>query len=317
MSLLIKKPGILTTVQDLGRYGYQRFGVNPSGAMDRTAARLVNLLAGNEENEAVLEMHFPAAEIEFQTDLVGAIGGADLAAEIDGEDIENWHTFAAHAGSRLKFNGRVSGSRAYLAVNGGLNVEPWLSSTSTNLSAGIGGFDGRPLKAEDRIGLNNTVGINSRLLHRAVSPSLLPLYRPFPTVRVVAGIEYSALDAVNRELLEEQDFVISNSSNRMGFRLSGTPIRFNANTELVSSAVTFGTIQLLPDGQLIVLMADHQTTGGYPRLAHVISRDLPLIAQLGASDKVAFHVVGIEHAEELAVEFERDMNLFKVATLRR
>lgn len=315
MSLLIKKPGILTTVQDLGRYGYQRFGVNPSGAMDRTAARLVNLLVGNDETGAVLEMHFPADVVEFEADVVCAIGGADLTAEIDGRPIENWHTFAAHSGSTLRFKGRVWGSRAYLAVSGGLDIRPWLASTSTNLAAGIGGFEGRRLQAGDRLAINCTTGIDSKLLHRAVSPSLIPYYRPFPTVRVIAGNEYACLNAENRELLEKQDFVISNNSNRMGFRLSGAPIKCESLAELVSSAVTFGTIQLLPDGQLIVLMADHQTTGGYPRLAHVISRDLPLLAQLGASDKVAFHVVDVKHAEELTAEFEQEMRFLRIAAL--
>jgi antagonist of KipI len=138
------------------------------------------------------------------------------------------------------------------------------------------------------------------------------MYRPFPTVRVVPSAEFTYLSSSGLDLLEFQDFTISHQSNRMGFRLAGSPIELDRKIELVSSAVCFGTIQLLPDGQLIVLMADHQTTGGYPRLAQVIARDLPLLAQLGANDKVAFYFVDVGHAEELAVEFERELTMLRI-----
>lgn len=280
--------------------------------MDQAAARLVNILLGNDEHTAVIEAHFPAPEIVFQADCVGAIGGGDFEAVLNGEAVENWRSFIARKDSVLRFSKKVLGNRCYIAFQNGLKVDQWLNSSSTNLAAQIGGYDGRKLEAGDRLTINSGE-INERLAGRRIAPSLIPMYRPFPTVRVIAGAEFKSLDARSRDLFENQDFTISHNSNRMGFRLAGAPINLSQEFELISSAVVFGTVQLLPDGQLIVLMADHQTTGGYPRIAHVITRDLPLIAQLGANDKVAFHLVDIAHAEELAMEFELQLSFLRVA----
>lgn len=312
MGIVIEKPGILTNVQDLGREGHRRLGINPGGAMDRTAARLVNILLGNDENEAVIEMHFPAARMRFDTDAVIAIGGADFAPELDGDVIANWKPVAVNQGSVLRFAERGSGNRAYLAVAGGFAVEPWLGSSSTNLAAKIGGVEGRRLATGDAIGFRNQIGDVRFLGQGSVSSSLLPFYSRFPTVRIIAGAEFERMDETGKTALTGHDFVIGAASDRMGFRLEGEPISLVESIDLLSSAVSFGTIQLLPDGQLIVLMADHQTTGGYPRVAHVISRDLPLLAQLGPGDKVAFHLISHTEAEELAVDFERELRFFRV-----
>lgn len=312
MSLVIKKSGILTTVQDLGRFGYQRFGINPTGAMDTTAARIANLLVGNGETAAVLEMHYPAPEIVFKQDMIAAITGADFDARVGDSKVPNWSTFLATAGDTLRFVEKKLGNRAYLAVSGGLAIDTWLGSSSTNLAARIGGFEGRRLQNGDEIRTKN-IEIKPHLLHRFASPGLLPLYRPFPTIRVVAGAEYEMLDNDSQQKFESQNYCISTNSNRMGYRLAAEPLKLTSGLEMLSSAVSYGTIQMLPDGQLIVLMAAHQTTGGYPRIAHVITRDLPLIGQLGSGDKVAFHIVGLTHAEDLALEFEREMSMFRVA----
>lgn len=313
MGFLIEKPGILTTIQDLGRVGFRRFGINPNGAMDRTAVRLINMLVGNDENEADIEMHFPPAQITFESDAIFALGGADFGAELDSEPIENWRPVFAPRASTLRFTQKISGHRAYLAVKGGLKIEQWLGSSSTNLTANIGGMEGRKLIAGDRLELRQTPTRPQRdISHVQVSASLLPFYSRFPTVRIVAGAEYQLLSDIGRKLLTGQDFSISNASDRMGFRLSGEPISLREPLELLSSAVNFGTIQLLPDGQLIMLMADHQTTGGYPRIAHVISQDLPLMAQLGPGDKVGFHLIESPQAEQLAVDFERELRFFRV-----
>jgi antagonist of KipI len=147
---------------------------------------------------------------------------------------------------------------------------------------------------------------------RSISSSLIPRYSRFPTVRFIRGVDFELLADRSQATLKQQDFVVTKNSNRMGFRLQGEPLIQKDPQEMVSSAVTFGTVQLLPDGQLIVLMADQQTSGGYPRIAHVIERDLPLLAQLGPNDKVAFHEVELPHAEELIAEFERDLALLRV-----
>lgn len=280
--------------------------------MDQTAVRLINILLGNDENEAVLEMHFPAPQLVFDENAIAAIGGADFLPELDGSAAGNWRPIFAEKGSVLRFAGKASGNRAYLAVRGGFRLAKWLGSYGTNLAAGIGGVEGRKLKSGDRLAFRQKTFRRSPGTTVRIASSLLPFYSRFPTVRITAGAEFENLNKRHRDLLAAQDFSILNNSDRMGFRLSGERISLSMPGEMISSAMSFGTIQLLPDGQLIVLMADHQTTGGYPRIGHVISSDLPLVAQLGAGDKVAFHLIEASEAERLALEFERELSFFRV-----
>lgn len=308
MGIVIKRPGILSTVQDLGRTGARSFGVNPGGVMDTAAARIVNAILGNLESAAVLELHFPAAEIEFDTDTVFAIGGADLGAKLDGIEIKNWSSVLARKSSKLRFTKKLSGNRVYVAVPGGFQVEEWLGSSSTNLAVGVGGFAGRKLAAGDRIEYYGRTDIT---LH-AVGPSLIPHYSHFPTVRVVTGGEFEFLTATSERIFLNEGFTLTNDCDRMGYRLAGKPLHTLHDRSMISAAVAFGTIQLLPDGRLIVLMADHQTSGGYPRIANVISADLPILGQCGPGDGVSFEMVSIDEAEQLAMRFERELNLLKV-----
>ena len=292
MSLLIQKEGILTTVQGVGNYGLQRFGINPRGALDRTAARLASILVGNAEDELVIEMHFPAAEIVFEDTCVFALGGADFHASLNGYDVENWSCQSAETGGVLKFGKKARGNRCYLSVKGGFDLTAEL-------------FENRRPKKGDRIAINKSLEPEDASVKRRISNSMLPIYGSFPTVRILDGGEINYLSIADRQALTDENFVVTNDSNRMGFRLKGPEFKPIQTTEMVSSAVSFGTIQLLPDGQLIVLMADHQTSGGYPRIANVISVDLPLLAQLGATDKVAFKFIDIDEAERVRLEFAR------------
>lgn len=311
MSILFQKSGVLTTVQDLGREGFRQMGINPGGVMDPTATRLINILIGNRETEGVLEMHFPAPEIVFETGAVFALGGADFSAELDNRPVKNWRPLFAPKGSVLRFAAKTSGNRAYLSIAGGFRLEKWLGSASTNVVAKMGGFQGRRLEKGDRIFLNSDDA--SAIPHdRIISNSLLPRYGRFPTVRITPGAEFDALNALGQQTLVRENFVISANSDRMGFRLQGEPVHLPENNEIVSSAVNFGTIQLLADGQLIVLMADHQTSGGYPRIAQVAAIDLPLLAQLGANDKVAFHMITPAESEDLLLDLEHDIKTFKI-----
>lgn len=313
MSLLFRKEGILTTVQDLGRNGFRRFGINPNGAMDKTSVRLINVLLANSENEAVLETHFPAPEILFKEDAVFALGGADFGASLDGEKKENWKPHFAEKGSVLKFSQKVCGNRAYLSLKGGFQIEKWLASASTNLTAEIGGFSGRKLRKNDRLFLKQIETGKKTSSKFKISNSLIPSYSQLPRLRVIAGAEFELLTAFSDQSFLHQNFVVSQKSDRMGFHLNGEPLSLLDRKELVSSAVNFGTIQLLPDGQLIILMADHQTSGGYPRIANVIEADLPLAAQLGANDKIAFQLISLEEAENILLGFEKDLNFLKTA----
>lgn len=308
MALIIRKPGISTTVQDLGRIGARRFGVNPGGVMDKAAARAINIILGNPESAAVLETHFPAFEIEFDADTVFAIGGADLEASVDGLPVRNWRTLSASKGTVLNFKQKHLGERAYIAVQGGLRGDDWLGSVSTNLIAGLGGYSGRKLAAGDRI----ECGDAQEFASSEVGYSLIPRYSKHPTVRVLAGSEFDLLTAPSERSFRKESFALTNDCNRMGYRLSGPALHLLQSREMVSSAVCFGTVQLLPDGQLILLMADHQTSGGYPRIASVISVDLPLLAQCGPHDQVRFEIVSIDEAEQLALQFEKELNFLRV-----
>jgi len=311
MSLLIEKEGILTTVQDLGREGYRDLGINPCGVMDRTAARLINILLGNDQSEAVLEFHFPAGSVVFERPVIFALGGADFDARLNGMKIENWRPYFTEPGAKLRFVNKSLGNRLYLSVHGGFSIDKWLGSCSTNLVAQAGGCNGRRLRSGDCIKFREQISAEQKFNY-FISSSLIPFYRPFPTVRVVGGAELELLSKDSRRAFSESTYIVSNRSDRMGYRLTGAPLKLTESIELLSSAVSFGTIQLLPDGNLIVLMADHQTTGGYPRLGHVISLDQPLLAQLGPNDKVGFHLISIKEAEDLLVQFEDELNIFRI-----
>ena len=308
MSIVVQKPGILTTIQDSGRSGYRRLGINPNGAMDTVAARIANVLAGNAKSEAVIETHFPACEIQFKSQTSFAIAGADFDSELNGSPIRNWSSATASNGDLLRFKGVRFGARSYVAVAGGLVVDQWLGSSSTNLIAGAGGLNGRPLQTGDSIDTNQAA---HHAMHVA-GPSVIPRYSRFPTVRIVVGNEFDFLTATSERSFLNEGFSLTNDCNRMGFRLSGPPLYLLHKREMISAPVTFGTIQLLPDGQLIVLMADHQTAGGYPRIGNVISTDLPLLAQCQPGDGVSFALVTIDEAERLAEQFEKELNYLSV-----
>jgi antagonist of KipI len=310
MSIIFEKAGILTTLQDSGRTGSRSLGINVNGPMDTAAAKVASVLAGNDEHSALIEMHFPAPVLRFGSNAVVAVCGADFGCTIAGREAANWASHHVAEGQTIRFRQKQFGNRAYLAVRGGFAVEPWLGSRSTNLSAHVGGYKGRRFRDSDRLDLIRADGrAGEKVLHAA--PSLMPRYSRFPTVRIVAGNEFEELTDAGRHVLLKGTFEISKDSDRMGFRLKG-PAVDRIGDEMISSPVSFGTVQLLPDRQLIVLMADHQTTGGYPRVAHVITRDLPLLGQLGPGDKVAFHLVNVDEAERLAAEFAHELNFLKV-----
>ncbi|CAN5718226.1 biotin-dependent carboxyltransferase family protein [soil metagenome] len=316
MSILIKRPGILSTVQDCGRFGHQCMGINPNGVMDSAAMRSINCLLNNDEDEAVVEMHFPAADILFEKDAVFAIGGGDFDAKLNGTSINNWQVDFAAEGSNLAFRRPLSGSRTYFSVQGGFGIEPWLGSRSTNAAASIGGFEGRPLTAGDRIHMRGSKFSEASIGLR-ISREMVPQYSSSTAVRFIPGGEFGMLSDDSRQRLRSSKFTVSKSSDRMGFRLIGEPLHLEKPVELLSSAVSFGTMQLLPDNELIVLMADHQTTGGYPRIGNVVSTDLPLLAQLSAGDDVSFEQIAIDEAEDLILDFENNINWLKIGVRLR
>ncbi len=304
MNLRIIKAGVLDTVQDMGRYGWQHLGINPGGAMDKLSAQVANILVGNDSHEAVIELHFPASSFFFEQPTLIALSGADFSASINGDEVPSLHPILVSKYSILQFHGVANGARAYLAIHGGLNVSKWLDSFSTNIKAIAGGHNGRPLQKEDEIGF----GISSDLCLFINKKEFIVL--PWKAaiawgdesvgeIFILPGNEWNMLTDESKEKLKQQSFIITAQSDRMGYQLKSGPLLMNTNEEVVSAAVNFGTIQLLPDGQLIVLMADHQTTGGYPRVAHVISAHHSKLAQMKPGDAIHFRFTDLQTAEEL------------------
>jgi antagonist of KipI len=300
MEITVIRGGMLTTVQDLGRAGHRVSGVPSGGAMDRVALRVANLLVGNPEGAAALECTLLGPELVFSADTVVAVGGAEF------EGVETWRPIVVPAGGRVRLGRARRGCRAYLAVAGGIEVAELLGSRSTYLRAGFGGFQGRALRDGDVLAAPD---VARRVTdHWRIDARILPAYAPTPTVRVVRGAQWDDFGGA----LYDAEFKIMPQSDRMGIRLGGAKLaRIGAAADLVSSAVAPGTVQVPPDGQLIVLMADAQTLGGYPQAAHVISVDLPLLAQLQPGDRLKFAEVSLEEAHRLALDREHGLAILR------
>ncbi len=311
MSLKVIKAGILDTIQDLGRYRQQELGINPTGAMDKYAMQITNILVGNKPGEAVMELHFPASVFMFTQPALIALGGADFSASINGEPVPNLHCIIVGKNDLLQFHKPVSGARAYLAVKGGFVINTWLNSCSTHLKAKAGGFNGRNLHKDDELLINQPLSSSAPVDDFIILPwqadiKYLPAAQPGINgnneILILPGNEWERLTTESKENFTMTSFVITQQSDRMGYRLNNIPLHSMINDEVVSSAVSFGTIQLLPDGGLIVLMADHQTTGGYPRVAHVITAHHSKLAQMKAGDKIHFRMTDIATAEQLLIK---------------
>lgn len=322
MSLTIIKPGLLDTIQDTGRLGHSSAGINTGGAMDQYAARVANMLAGNEDQEAVLEIHFPGPQILFEQNALISITGADLSPLLNDEVLPMWKPVVVRKNTILHFNRLQHGARCYLAVHGGYCIKKWLNSYSTNLKAGAGGFNGRKLEKGDELSFKENTIYFAGLLKEGRDHQVLKwrvdaakTYQFPHEIYFTLGNEYRSLTESSRNDLLQNNFTIHPFSDRMGYRLKGLPLQRNDNTELISSGVSFGTIQLLPDGQLIVLMSDHQTTGGYPRIGHVITAHLPKLAQLRPSDCIQFKIVDQHTAEELLFSQKRELSILRRACL--
>jgi len=312
MSIRILQPGLLDTVQDAGRTGYQHLGINPAGAMDRVAMYVANSLVGNAPTEAVIEMHFPSAAVLFEEFAMIALSGADLGAMVNDQPVAINKPVLMTRQAVLRFTRPVSGACCYLAVRHGLNIPAWLGSSSTHLKAGAGGFKGRALQKNDVLPMRQVTPYN-KLLQQHLARELpwrigvQDLYTGSDHIRVTTGNGFALLDEHSQQLLTSTSFAITQQSDRMGFRLQGHSLKLSVKTEALSAGVTRGTIQLLPNGQLIILMADQQTTGGYARLAHVITADQPSLAQMKARQHLYFDI--IPHAEAEALLWQQDQRL--------
>ena len=291
-------PGMLTTVQDLGRPGHQAEGVPVSGAMDRFALEIGNILLGNERGAAALEIALRGPTLRVLRDLSLCVCGADLGATLAGAAVPLWKAVRARQGDEISFTAQQRGVWAYLCVQGGIDVPMVLGSRSTYLRAGLGGMEGRALKIGDVVrAFSSSVGSPDLTL----PPGMTPALGSRVEVRAVPGPQDSLFDSESIERFFKEEFTVAAQSDRMGYRLQGPPLRLAGGADILSDGTALGSVQVPAGGQPIVLMADRQTTGGYAKIATVISVDVPRIAQLAPGGTVSFHRVTIEQAQDAAV----------------
>ncbi len=303
-SIKVLKQGIADTVQDLGRFGYQQYGINPTGAMDIVAAKVANFLVGNTANEAVIELHFPASTFQFTTNAIIALSGANFSATINNKPVAINTPIIVAANSVLKFTKLITGARCYLAIGGGLILDKWLGSYSTNLKANAGGYCGSILQTGNVLNLNTNQQLAAHLQGEVFiamqwQADVFELYKNAKDIQIIAGNEYYLLSEASADVLIESAFVITAKSDRMGYQLHGIPLQLKQPLTLISTAVTRGTVQLLPSGELIILMADHQTIGGYPRVAQIAQAAMPKLAQMQAHQHITFTIVSQQQAVDM------------------
>ncbi|MBU5269200.1 biotin-dependent carboxyltransferase family protein [Clostridium cochlearium] len=305
----IKKPGLLTLIQDSGRYGYQQYGVPVSGAMDSFSHRMANILVGNNENEAVLEATVLGPEIEFTNDSLIAVTGGDLSPALNGEAIAMWESLQVKTGDVLSFSGIKRGCRSYIAFAGGIKVENVMGSKSTYVKAKIGGLHGESLKAGDIIKIGDLNNISIK--YRKLPDKYIPNYSSVSEVRVVLGPQDDYFTEKGLDKFLSTEYKVTNECDRMGYRLEGEVIEHIDSGDIISDGINFGAIQIPSHGQPIIMMSDRQTAGGYTKIANVISIDLPKIAQLKPGDIIKFKKVSIYEAQKLLKEMEENINTIK------
>lgn len=297
--ITVVRPGWLTTVQDLGRYGYQQYGVPVSGAMDRRSFIIANRLVGNRDQDAGLEITLKGPELLFATDSVIAVTGADLTPSVNGIGIPVWTSVRVERGSRLTFGPRRAGARSYVAIAGGIEVPVVLGSRSTHISSRTGGMAGRALAQGDVLIGGRPVPHTRATIGRGVPEKLRPVYSTLPTLRILPGPQHASFPEHALDLLTASPYRLSNQSDRMGYRLEGPKLAHRGLGQWISDGTAMGALQVPPDEQPILLMADRQTTGGYPKIAVVISADLHLAAQLLPGETVAFRTTTLPEAQAL------------------
>ena len=315
----VLEPGLLTAVQDMGRYGYQRFGVPVSGAMDLFSLRAANVLVGNDQGAGCLEMTVVGPRLRFLDDTLIAVTGGDLAIKLDGEPVRRWHAMHVEKGAVLTSDGMQDGMRAYLAIDGGIDVPEVMGSRSTYLPGRIGGLEGRALKRGDVLAtLPSDPG--RRHDERSLPEDLEPVhYGHSHVIRVVPGPQAEAFTPAAMETLFDSRYAVSTHSDRVGYRLEGPHLRHREAADIISDGSPPGAIQVPADGMPIVLMADRGPTGGYAKIGTVISTDLGRLAQARPGDTIAFRQVTVAQAatallEQEALLYSLDPDLFSDAS---
>ena len=315
MNAVVTRAGFLTSVQDLGRTGFRQFGVSTSGALDSFALRVANLLVGNDEGAAGLEITVGGLQLQFEDERIVAWCGGEFDVQIGSLALPAGHVAHLQADDELKFGRAQIGCRCWLAISGGIDVPVVLGSRSTDLRANFGGLEGRALRDGDVIPLSKWPGsptpataISSWTApHDWASPA-----SRHPSLRFIRGVDWNRFNDVTIQRFTQHEFTVSPDSDRMGVRFDGSELKREDETDLISEAVAPGTIQVPPSGKPILLLGDCQTIGGYPKIAHVITVDLGIAAQLRAGDGVRFFEVSLQDAHRLLLERERDLERFRI-----
>lgn len=308
MAIRIKHPGMQATIQDIGRIGAQQYGIVVSGAMDALSLQIGNALVNNEDGEAGIEVMFYGTTLECTEDHLISITGGDLHPMINGEEAPMWRPIVMKKGSVLTFKGPRRGLLAYISVAGGLDLPTEIGSKSTFSRAGIGGYKGRALHKGDVIEVAALSKRNKDILHAFQHACKSPTWyanhtRMIPrkettTIRVLPGSEFDSFSEDSKEAFASETYTLTTAADRMGFTFDGKTLHQSTPAELLSEGVTYGTIQVPVSGKPIVLMAERQTTGGYPKIAQVITADLPKLAQLQPARTVRFAFVSMAEAEK-------------------
>ena len=298
----VQSPGLLTTVQDLGREGFGPFGVSPSGAADPISLRLGNRLVGNAEGAAALEMTLLGGTFVFPQGAIIVLTGSDFAAMLDGSPLELWTSVELKPGQTLRVGATRSGARSYLCVQGGIVAKPFLGSASTHLLSGLGGHEGRALRKGDVLRIGSAAGAFRK---RSVAPRPLDRLSPRRVLRVTPGPQIDWFPPKSQELLYESTYQVAEESNRMGLRLEGPPIALRSSGEMITEGVSIGAVQITAGGLPIILFVEQQTTGGYAKIANVISADLHSLGQLRPRDEIRFERVDWDTARALLLEQEQ------------
>lgn len=306
----IIKPGLMSTIQDIGRANYQKYGISASGAMDKLSLRIGNIIVGNNDDEAAIEITFKGPKLKFLESGIIAITGADMGAKLNDELVPLWTSIKVNKGDYLTFSFATGfGCRAYIAIAGGIDVPIVIGSKSTSLRSGFGGVDGKALQAGDIISIGRS-GCAS--IGRVFPLEYRPNFGEDRPMRFILGPQADEFTEVELEKFCISSYKILNESDRMGFRLEGAAILHKVGPDIISDYITMGSIQIPGNGQPIILMAECQMTGGYTKIGVVIDVDLPYLAQKKPGDTIHFERIDIEEAQQLYRERERFLSLLKV-----
>jgi len=299
-SILVESPGLLTTVQDLGRPGFGHIGVSPSGAADPLSLRLGNRLVGNAENAAALEMTLVGGTFIFRQDAIVAVTGSDFGPTLDNVAVRHGEAIEVHANQTLRLGATRSGARCYLCVSGGISVPMFLGSTSTHLLSGLGGFEGRALRKGDILKIGAASGPFRK---KRIAPHVMKHLSSRNVLRCTPGPQADWFPEFVQGSFYSSRYRVGEQSNRMGLRLEGPPLPLEARP-MITEGVSLGAIQVPSGGLPIILFVDQQTTGGYPKIANVISADLHCVGQLRPRDEIHFAKATFEEARALLIEQE-------------